>query len=93
MKRKTILIALVWLASLATTGWFAHAQAVVQRPDVLRLPQPPPPPIIAPATLPVVLSGTNVGFRVTEVRGSTLIGKWVVRLATDGAWLEPEVAK
>jgi hypothetical protein len=90
---RRIAIALIWIASVVATDLLAHAQAVVQRPDVLRLPQPPPPSIIAPTSLPIVLSGTDVGFRVTDVRGKTLIGKWVVRLGKDGEWVEPEIAR
>jgi hypothetical protein len=37
-----------------------------------------------------ILSGSDVGFRVEETRGSTVVGRWVVRV--DGRWVEPELS-
>lgn len=46
---------------------------------------------VAPRSLPpVVLSGADVGFRMTARRGDTPIGELVVRV--DGAWQKVEFA-
>ena len=46
---------------------------------------------VAPRSLPpVVLSGTDVGFRMTARRGDTPIGELVVRV--DGVWQKVEFA-
>ena len=44
---------------------------------------------VTPVT-PRVLSGTDVGFRVEGLRGSTPVGKIVVRV--NGQWIEAESA-
>ena len=41
--------------------------------------------VTEPLAEPVVLSGADVGFRVTGRRGDTAIGQFVVRL--DGRWV------
>ena len=41
--------------------------------------------VTEPLAEPVVLSGVDVGFRVTGRRGDTAIGQFVVRL--DGRWV------
>ena len=46
---------------------------------------------VAPRSLPpVVLSGADVGFRMTARRGETPVGELVVRV--DGAWQKVEFA-
>jgi hypothetical protein len=42
------------------------------------------------AEAPVVLSGSDIGFRVESRRGSTPIGRLVVRV--DGQWVEAQFA-
>jgi hypothetical protein len=42
------------------------------------------------AETPVVLAGSDIGFRVESRRGNTPIGKLVVRV--DGQWVEAQFA-
>ncbi|MEP7307190.1 MAG: hypothetical protein ABJA98_16885 [Acidobacteriota bacterium] len=42
------------------------------------------------AEAPVVLAGSDIGFRVESRRGNTPIGKLVVRI--DGQWVEAQFA-
>jgi len=41
-----------------------------------------------PPQAPVVISGSDIGFRVEGRRGNVPIGRLVVRV--DGQWVEPE---
>lgn len=47
--------------------------------------------VVAPRPVPpVVLSGADVGFRVEAYRGTTPVGRFVVRV--DGQWVEAQFA-
>jgi len=70
MFRKSALIAVLWLASLVGVATFARGQAFAYRP----LPEPR------------VISGTDLGFRVTGVHGESPAGVLVVRI--NGEWVE-----
>jgi hypothetical protein len=72
--RKRIVLAVVWIASLLATGLWAHAQS--------RIPAVPPP------TPPVIISGSDVGFRIERQSGNVVVGTWVVRI--NGQWVVPE---
>jgi hypothetical protein len=80
-------VGLIWLASIVAAGAWAHAQVIVQRPDIEKLPGGAPPPLFAPGQ-PLLISGGNIGFRVTDMSGDKLIGTWVVRTSGTGPWLE-----
>jgi hypothetical protein len=78
---------LIWLASIVSAGAWAYAQVIVQRPDIQNLPAGPPPPLFAPGQ-PLVISGSNIAFRATDMRGDTLVGTWVVRTSATAPWRE-----
>ena len=42
----------------------------------------------APNPSPVVLSGADIGFRVTGMAGNTPTGRLVIRI--NGQWIEPK---
>ena len=72
--RKRIGLAVVWIASLLATGLWAHAQNRV-----------PADPQSGP---PVIISGSDLGFRVERQSGNTVVGTLVVRF--NGQWVVPE---
>ena len=84
---KRVALGLVWLVSVLAAAQWAHAQVIVQRPDIIQLPPGPPPPLFAPGQ-PLLVSGSNIGFRLTDVRDGKAIGTWVVRMSATGPWLE-----
>jgi len=67
-------IALLWLISLVFVGGLSAFAA--QR----SLPLPP-------TTLPQIVSGNDVGFRIDRMREGVPMGTIVVRV--NGAWVEP----
>jgi hypothetical protein len=68
--RKSALIAVLWMASLVGVATFARGQAFAYRP----LPEPK------------ILSGDDLGFRVTGMHGAVPAGVLVVRI--NGEWVE-----
>ena len=68
--RRSALIAVLWMASLVGVATFARGQAFAYRP----LPEPK------------VLSGDDLGFRVTGMHGEVPAGTLVVRI--NGDWVE-----
>lgn len=68
--RKSALIAVLWLASLVGVAAFARGQALGHRP----------------VAEPKVLSGADLGFRVTGLHGEVPAGVLVVRI--NGEWVE-----
>jgi hypothetical protein len=88
--RKWICAGLVWAVSLVAAGAWAHAQVIIQRPDIVQNPPAPPPPPPPPPTVGSVLSGSNIGFRVMGFKAGKPVGVWVVRFGP--TWVEPEVS-
>lgn len=43
-----------------------------------------------PSAAPTVISGSDIGFRVDSFKGTTPVGRLVVRV--NGDWVEPEFA-
>ena len=72
--RNRMVVALVWTVSLVLVAVVARAQ--VLRPVV---PQPP-----------TVVSGEDVGFRITGTKGDHVVGTLVVR--QNGQWVQAELA-
>jgi hypothetical protein len=68
-----VTIALLWMLSMLLTAAWARAQ--VQR--------------WTPLSEPVVVSGTDMGFRVNWMHGRTPVGKLLVRL--NGEWVEARI--
>jgi hypothetical protein len=85
--RSWIGVSLIWAASLVGTAAWAHAQVLIQRPDILQAPPDAPPPA------PFVVSGSDIGFRVTGFKDGKPVGKWVVRYPSDRQWIEPEISQ
>jgi hypothetical protein len=85
--REWICVALIWPASLVAAGTWAHAQVIIQRPDIV---QSPPDPPLPPA--PFVVPGSNIGFRVIGFKGGKPVGQWVIRYSADRQWIEPEIS-
>jgi hypothetical protein len=73
----TLALATLVLAALMAVGSGLLAQVQV-------------PPSVTPAPNQIVLSGSDVGFRVDTWKGNVPVGRWVVRV--DGRWVEPEAA-
>jgi hypothetical protein len=71
-----MLATVILAATLVTVGSSVRAQVQVQPP-------------LVPAPSPMVLSGSDIGFRIEGRRGDTPVGTWVVRI--DGRWIEPEL--
>jgi len=68
----------IWLTSLmAATAW-VRAQG-----------QTAP---LVPLATPIVVSGSDIGFRVEARRGDKAVGRWVIRSSATGQWVEPELA-
>jgi hypothetical protein len=76
--RTRIAVAVIWIASLALVGSLASAQ--------VRLGQFPNQSRPAGAPEPVVISGSDIGFRPEGWRGKARTGTWVVKI--DGQWVE-----
>ena len=72
--RERIGLAIVWIASLLATGLWAHAQSRV-----------PADPQSGPR---VIISGSDLGFRVERQSGNTVTGTLVVRV--NGQWVVAE---
>jgi hypothetical protein len=83
-------IGLIWIASLGVVGAWPHAQVIVQRPDLAPSRPAPPPPPPPPPPVPFMVTGTNVGFRVTGFNGDKPVGRWVVRTSAYAPWVEPD---
>jgi hypothetical protein len=90
--RKWFVASVLWAASLVAAGVWAHAQVIVQRPDFLQGPPVPPTPPPPPPAPPFVVSGGDVGFRVTGFRGGRPVGTWVIRTSADAQWKEPVIS-
>jgi hypothetical protein len=71
--RTWIGVAVVWVASLLATGLWAHAQSRVPAPQ---------------SGAPIIISGSDLGFRVERQNGNTVVGTLVVRI--NGEWVVPE---
>jgi hypothetical protein len=67
----------VAVASLVLAGGFAGAALAREQTAIQPVPVPPS-----------VLSGTDIGFRMTARKGTTPVGQLVVRV--DGEWREVE---
>ena len=78
--RNWIGVSLIWVASLVATGVWAHAQAPQSLP-------------LVPLPMPIIVSGTDIGFRVEGRRGDTPVGRFVIRSSASGQWAEPELSK
>ena len=76
--RTRIVVAVLWIASLALVVSFASAQ--------VRLGQFPNQNRTAGAPEPVVISGSDIGFRPEGWQGKARTGTWVVKI--DGQWVE-----
>ena len=72
--RASVGLAAVWLTSLLVVGMLAKGQAFQSNP----LPEP------------VIISGSDIGFRVEGRLGNAPTGRWIIRM--DGKWVEPQVA-
>ena len=75
MTRKRIALIVVWALSVIIAGVLAHAQTPAQRGNT-------------PA--PTIISGSDLGFRVTRQQGNRVTGTFVVRI--NGEWLDAEPA-
>ena len=73
LRARTVVI-LLWGASLVFVGVWTSAQSQV-----------PPPAAEPPLEQPLVLSGSDVGFRVESRRGDVPRGQLVVKI--NGAWV------
>jgi hypothetical protein len=71
----------ILVVSLFAAGLFAAGQQ--QKPPTFALPQM----TVVPLTAPVILSGSDVGFRVESYSGKIPVGRVVVFI--DGKWVEP----
>lgn len=74
MKIRASIVAVVALLLVGLGAW-ASAQLQLQQTD--------------PVQPPVVLSGSDIGFRVDGRKGNTPVGTLVVRL--NGQWVEGEL--
>jgi hypothetical protein len=77
--RSRIVVAVLWIFSLALAGSLASAQQV-------RLGQFPSQGRPAGSEPPQVISGNDIGFRPEGWQGKARTGTWVVRI--DGQWVE-----
>jgi uncharacterized membrane protein len=75
MTRPRIMLIVVWVLSLILVGALAHAQSSAQRGNT----QPP-----------IIISGSDLGFRVARQQGNRVAGTLVVRI--NGEWLDAEPA-
>lgn len=73
--RRYVTIAVLWAVSLVVVAVVASAQ--VARPAI-------------PLKEPKVLSGADVGFRVTSMQGDVPTGEIVVRV--NGEWIQVDLA-
>jgi hypothetical protein len=39
------------------------------------------------------VSGGNIGFRITDMRGDKPVGAWVIRTSASGPWVEPALPR
>lgn len=74
MSRKRTALIVLWALSLFIVGAFAHAQTAAQRG----------------ATPAVIISGSDLGFKVARQQGNRVTGTFVVRI--NGEWLDAEPA-
>jgi hypothetical protein len=70
----TVMIAVFWIASLVGTAAIAQAG----RPPVAE----------PPTTQPDIITGVDVGFRITRYRGEVPVGVLIIR--KDGKWVAVE---
>ena len=77
---KRIVVVGLWVASMFMAGMWGYAQTPVPAPQIRTAPQP--------QSEPTILSGNDLGFRVDRYRGSTPVGRLMVRI--DGRWVEFE---
>ena len=75
--RTRVVVAMLWIASLALVGTVVAAQGVQLNPRWRSTPTPEP---------PVVISGADFGFRAEGWQGDARTGTFVVRI--DGRWIE-----
>ena len=89
--RRLSFLALVWLLSMFAVGTWASGQAPPQATPLPPAPLPParglPPAQDDPAR---IISGSDIGFRVEDVKSNRLVGRFVVRV--NGQWREVEEA-
>jgi hypothetical protein len=79
--KNMMLLAVVWVVSMFAAGVWSYAQ----------VPLPQPAPRSPGATeQPTVIAGPDLGFRVDGHKGTTPLGRFVVRI--DGQWVEIEEA-
>ena len=87
--RRVSLLSVVWLLSMFAVGTWASGQAP---PQVVPLPPAAAPPArgVPPAQDDParIISGSDIGFRVEDVKNSRLVGRFVVRV--NGQWREVE---
>ena len=76
--RNRIGVAVVWVVSLVLAGAWGHAQAPARQP-------------LVPLLTPIVISGSDLGFRVEGRRGNAPVGTFVVRSNASAPWVEPEL--
>jgi hypothetical protein len=77
--RNRIGLAVVWFVSLVLVGAWGHAQAPTRQP-------------LVPLPTPVVISGSDLGFRIEGRRGNAPVGTFVVRSNASAPWVEPELS-
>jgi hypothetical protein len=73
IRRTRLTLVVIWLTSLVAVASVARSQALQFDP----LPEP------------IVLSGSDIGFRVEGRAGAIPSGRFVVRMG--GQWVEPHV--
>ena len=73
--RARFVVAVLWAASLVGVATLVHAQA----------------PRMTPLSAPVILSGSDVGFRIEGQVGNRPAGVLVIRVA--GEWVVPTAAE
>ncbi len=80
--RNAPVLVVVCAVSMLLAGVWAYGEAPLQSPA------PRSPQAAQPSEPVTVISGNDLGFRVENRRGNTVIGRFVVRV--DGQWLEIE---
>ncbi len=80
MSQRTRLVCVIAIALLGAGAWASAQIFPPQGSTQLFSPQR--------ADQPVTLSGNDIGFRIEERRGDTVVGRLVVRV--DGKWVDAE---
>ena len=75
MTRQPIVLIVVWAISLIIVALVAHAQTPAQRGNT---------------AAPAIITGSDIGFRITRQQGNRVTGTFVVRI--NGEWLDAEPA-